>query len=184
MDPRVVEALREGGIDPDPEPLALPIAFREDDAGRILPHGDTAYVVEGDKVVPVTLAAISDLFVGDRRPPDFSLPPPPEYLGFFLRIELAAASYCAVTGAQVRDKEFEQLYDDLRRRPDRRSDDVLFSHLQATLRLYLSLRDVSRAEYEAVLRRLAKSARTFAMGYTSMNYFEHALVPLLEAGGV
>jgi hypothetical protein len=44
------------------------------------------------------------------------------------------------------------------------------SYLRATARLYLSLRDVSSAEYEAVMNRLAKSALTFSMAPVSRNY--------------
>jgi len=36
--------------------------------------------------------------------------------------------------------------------------------------VYLSVRDVSQAEYEAVMSRLAKSARTFATPPISRNY--------------
>jgi hypothetical protein len=39
----------------------------------------------------------------------------------------------------------------------------------------MSLRPVSRAEFEAVMRRLARSARTFSDGPASSNYLELAL---------
>ena len=32
---------------------------------------------------------------------------------------------------------------------------------------------MSRAEFEAVVKRLAKSARTLAIGYASTNYYEY-----------
>ena len=35
----------------------------------------------------------------------------------------------------------------------------------------MSLRDVSRAEFEAALGRLGRSARHFADGYSSANYY-------------
>ena len=43
-----------------------------------------------------------------------------------------------------------------------------------------SLRDISRAEYEAVLDRLSRSARMFAGQVGSTNYFTRMLEPLLR----
>jgi hypothetical protein len=46
----------------------------------------------------------------------------------------------------------------------------------------MSIRATSQAEFEAVARRLERSARTFSMGWTSTNYTHNALKPLREAG--
>jgi hypothetical protein len=56
----------------------------------------------------------------------------------------------------------------------------LFSYLRAASRLYLSLRDVSRAEFEAVANRLRVSARTFSAGIDSTNYHHFVLEAMSE----
>ena len=96
-------------------------------------------------------------------------------------IELTVIDYCVTTRRVVTDQEFERLYVHLRRRPDRTDAEPLFSYLQAAVRLYLSLRDISQAEFEAVVRRLAHSAQRYSAGYASRNYVEVARRPLLEA---
>lgn len=179
MDPDVVKTLREAGVDTTLEKRVLSIALAANEDGGVIPDTDVVCAVDGKAVVMVTLKETSELFVGDRKPPDFSKGPTEEYMLFFLMIERAAADYCVCTSEKIRDEEFAQLYGDLRLRPDGRSDHPLHSHLRGAIRMYMSLRDVSRAEYEAVLRRLVRSAHTFAMGPTSMNYLERALIPLL-----
>ena len=53
------------------------------------------------------------------------------------------------------------------------------SYVQAAARLYMSLQDLSRLEFKAVIRRLSKSAKTFSMGFESTNYFQHGIQRLL-----
>lgn len=125
------------------------------------------------------LKPLSALFTGDRQPPSMRNEPPPEYLEFFLAIEHTAALACAARGRPESDEEFERLYRHLRRRPDGADANPMFGCLQNSVRLYLSLKDVSRAEFEAVVERLHKSARTFRTHGGSTNYFANALRPLL-----
>jgi hypothetical protein len=47
---------------------------------------------------------------------------------------------------------------------------IVVSYLRAAARLYMSRNEISSAEYEAVMTRLAKSARTFATPPISRNY--------------
>jgi hypothetical protein len=63
----------------------------------------------------------------------------------------------------------ERIFASLRRRPDSEGG-RLHGYLRAAARLYLSAHDISQAEYEAVMNRLAKSARTFSMPPVSRNY--------------
>jgi len=56
----------------------------------------------------------------------------------------------------------------------------LFSYLRAAARLYLSLRDVSRDEFEAVAERLRRSAKTFASRLDSTNYYRLVLGEFLH----
>jgi len=44
--------------------------------------------------------------------------------------------------------------------------------MQAGARLYMSLVDVSRAEFEAIAQRLTRSVRHFRTDAASKNYFE------------
>ena len=184
MDSDVLETLRNAEMDPEEEtwlPSALPADDEEDRQG---PEPGPCLVSDGSHHAQVRLKPVSELFSGDHEPPSFTdRPPPPRYVPFFATIELAAARYCARAGDTLRDKEYEEIYSDLRRRPDGQGRYAISEHIQCAIRLYMSVRDVSRAEYDAVLRRLTRSARTFAMGYTSMNYTENVLDPLLGRGG-
>lgn len=125
----------------------------------------------GDKVVSIRLKNISALFTGDKVPPSFADGPTDEYVEFFMLIEQTAANYCVTTKRIERDTEFESLYNHLRRRPEGRHSNPLFSYLQAAVRLYMSLHDTSQAEFEAVVDRLRRSAKKFAMGATTANYY-------------
>ena len=69
-----------------------------------------------------------------------------------------------------RDMEFHCICAHLRRRPDGDYPHPLFSYLRASVRLVISLRDLSQAEFEGITGRLARSVRHFSMGETSRNY--------------
>jgi hypothetical protein len=66
-------------------------------------------------------------------------------------------------------QEMERIWSQLRRRPDT-TDSTLHSYLRAAARRYMAQNEISQAEYEAVMTRLAKSARTFATPPISRNY--------------
>ena len=68
-------------------------------------------------------------------------------------------------------RRWNAFHSQLRRRPDT-VDCPLHSYVRAAAQVYLSVRDVSQMEYEAVMRRLAKSARTFAFAPVSRNYLD------------
>lgn len=174
MDLEVARALRSAGFDLEggSEPLELDLRPESLD--------EEVRVVQGKKTAVVLLRPISGLWTGDREPPDLSGGYPAEYIPFFLALEGHAARYCVESGRVVIDREFERVYELLRRRPDGNDPEPVFRVRQAAARLYLSLHTTSRAEYEAVVRRLARSARTFSFGIVSRNYWEHALEPLLE----
>ena len=73
------------------------------------------------------------------------------------------------------DAEFERLYRLLRRNPDGQDAHPLFSYLQGAVRLYMSLRDVSQAEFEAVVNRLSQSAKWHSTHTGSTNYHREVL---------
>lgn len=191
MDLKAIIALERGGMDPaHPERLWVPTALGEQ--GRVVSlDQDLPVPVMDDehRVVWLPLEPLSRLWTGSAMPPDLSHAPPPEYEPFFILLEATAAEYCDATGRPERDREFERLYRQLRRRPDGVDPNPLFSYLRAAARLYLSLRDVSRAEFESLAGRLRLSARTFSTRIDSTNYhhfvleeFFHPAGPLLSAG--
>ncbi len=159
-----------------PELLRVPIVLGAQ--RRVMPlEGDLPVPVTNDEeqVVWLPLRSISQLWTGSATPPDFSVAPPPEYEPFFLLLEATAADYCDATHQPERDAEFERLYRLLSRRPDSADSNPLFSYLRAAARLYLSLKDVSRAEFEAVTDRLRRSAKTFTSRLDSTNYYRLVL---------
>jgi hypothetical protein len=162
-----------------PEMLRVPI--RLDGQGKVMALAKEVPVLYGEKPALVTLQPVSRLWVGAAQPPDFSGTPPPSYQPFFLLLETTAADYCATLGKPERDEEFEHLYRQLRRRPDGHDPNPLFSYMQAAARLYLSLRDVSQAEFEAVVNRLGRSAKTFRTHVDSTNYWQRVLRTLVAS---
>jgi hypothetical protein len=179
MDAALIQQLEAAGLEPDPLSLSLGV-MRE--GTRLVAASGPQLVVGGkDRSAEVELKPLSALFTGTSQPPAFRGEPPPGYMPFFLLVETTAALGCEVRERPEVDEEFERLYRQLRRRPDGTDANPLFSYLQRAAQLYLSLRDTSRAEYEAVMDRLSKSARTFHTHTGSTNYWTHALRPLLEA---
>jgi hypothetical protein len=166
----------------------VPILLDEDDK-LVLPGEEITVLVGSKAPVSVKLRPISALFTGTVKPPSFGRGcPPTEYLAFITVIERTAIDYCRVTRQIVKDQELYRLYTHLRRRPDGTDANPLFAYLQAATRLYMSLRDVSRDEFEAVAGRLALSAKHFSIGYSSTNYFavvsrDHAVAPAEIAVG-
>jgi hypothetical protein len=185
MDRKVIAALRVAGMDPEhPELLRVPTALGEQ--GRVVsldPDLPVPVMDDDGRVVWLPLAPISQLWRGSTAAPGFSFASPPEYEPFFILIEATAAEFCDATGRPERDREFERLYRLLRRRPDSMDANPLFSYLRAAARLYLSLRDVSQAEFEAVANRLRVSARTFSMGSDSTNYHHFVLEEFFYPAG-
>lgn len=173
MDLSVRDKLAAAGFDVTLNERIATLPTKFDVHKRVQPvvDGQIALLV-GDGVVEVRLKPASELFTGTTAPPDFSRGPTREYAAFFWTIEGTALDYCQTTGQMETDEEFHRLYRLLSRRPDGRDAHPLFSYIQAAARLYLSLRDASRAEFEAVTGRLALSARHFSMGPTSRNYIE------------
>lgn len=171
MDQAVIAKLRQAGIDVSMEGQFPVVPVRLDEGtGKPVPLGVEVAVQSGKQAAIVPLKGIPELFAGTARPPSFAHGPTDEYVFFFALIERTAVDYCTVAGRVEYDEEFERLYRQLRRRPDGRDGNPLFSYLQAAARLYMSLRDVSRDEFDAVAQRLSQSARHFASGPTSTNY--------------
>ncbi|HYO58730.1 hypothetical protein [Archangium sp.] len=162
------------------EMLRVPIEI--DPRGQVKPLDKDVPVMDasGQGVTFVKLKPISQLWTGTAVPPSLAGSPPQEYQPFLFVLELTAADYCVTTRKVETDAEFERLYRLLRRRPDGQDANPLFSYLQGAARLYLSLEDVSQAEFEAVAQRLSQSARHFATHVGSTNYYQRVLRDFLR----
>jgi len=176
MDKTVIDALVAAGADYEFKTTGISIPIQvpdNDDSREPIPLEDQIYSLSGEIIVPgLWLKKIPDLFTGHRQPPSFKHGPTIEYVHFFSIIELTVIDFCAATKRIERDVEIERLYNLLRRHPAGKDPNPLFSYIQGAARLYMSLRDVSQAEFEGVASRLARSAKTFSEGPTSRNYFD------------
>ena len=180
MDANAVAELEKAGVKVGaPERLFVAAEWRDDK--HLLPVGERALVRDGELTAHVTLQPISRLWTGSAKPPSFTPAPPPEYHPFFILIEATAAGYCRAVRNTETDQEFERLYRHLLRRPDGTDRNPLFSYLQGAARLYMSLRDVSQAEFEAVVGRLHQSAKHHSTHVGSINYFQDVLRGVLGA---
>jgi hypothetical protein len=137
--------------------------------GKIVPVRDDVVVRADGEKENIALKPLRELFSGSRKAPDLSRGPTPELSPFFLFLETTLLRFCEEDGRDETDQEMERIWSQLRRRPDS-IDSTLHSYLRAAARLYMSRNEISQAEYEAVMTRLAKSARTFAAQPISRNY--------------
>lgn len=177
MDPLVVSDLRRLGVGFSEGELRPAVAIAVDGERQLIAlEDDVVPIGLGGRAIPARLGSIAALFKGDRRPPRFDHGPTPEYALFFLAIESTFASCAPYLLPRPTDQEIERLYRRLRRHLDGAADDApVLTYLRAAVRLYMSLADVSRAELDAVLNELARSARRHATGHASWGY-----VTLLE----
>ncbi|QRN99446.1 hypothetical protein JRI60_10680 [Archangium violaceum] len=180
MDREAVERLQRAGLKVD-QPELLRVAIQRDENKKVMKLGTEVPVMGNEGLMLVTLQPLSKLWTGSALPPDLSRTPPPQYQPFFLLLESTAANYCAATGKAETDDEFERLYRQLRRRPDGDDPHPLFSYLKGATRLYMSLRDVSQAEFEAVVNRLSQSAKWHSTHVGSTNYHREVLRNLFGA---
>jgi hypothetical protein len=180
MDLQVKQELRRAGLELDwPERLQVPIQFGPD--GRAVPLGEEVPVADDSwTMTHVKLKPVSRLWTVAERTP-FPLRTPPHHEAFLHLLQSTAFVYCTAMDKPETDAEFERLYRMLRERPDGQDAHPLFSYLQGAARLYMSLRDVSRVEYESLLQRLGRLAQRFRSHQGSTNYHSKVLYPALHA---
>ena len=89
----------------------------------------------------------------------------------FYFIEQHMLTVDSATGGKLRDREMEEIYRSIRRRPDGRSLGPVHDFLWQVAVTVLALRPLSQAEHEEIFGRLARSCSNFAFGATSRNYF-------------
>jgi len=175
MDQSVFAQFESAGLDPTFDDHMPILGFATRETGEVHPITDTICVVNGEKSADITARSIPELFAGTRKAPNLESDIPDHYLKFLAVIERTAVDYCHISRVIERDVEFERLYSLLARRPAGRDANPLFSYLQAAARIYMSLNDVSAAEFDAVVRRLARAARRRADGPASRNYIQNVM---------
>jgi hypothetical protein len=158
----------EGSIE-TPEAPAFSVEITRTADGKIAPVRNEVVVRADGEEKNIALKPLRELFSGSRKAPDLSRGPTPELMPFFILLEMTVVRFCEEDGRDETDQEMERIWSQLRRRPDT-IDSTLHSYLRAAARLYMSRKEISQAEYEAVMTRLAKSARTFATPPISRNY--------------
>jgi hypothetical protein len=165
MDEAVASALARSGSGESLPPLVI----IRDSAGKIVAPREGVQVQIGEGGETLALRPVRELFAGNRKAHDMSRGPTPELEPLFLLLEYTVVRFCDADGHDETDQEMERIYMALRRRPDDEGG-RLHGYLRAAARLYMSAREVSQGEYEAVMNRLAKSARTFSMPPVGRNY--------------
>lgn len=165
LHPSLEEVVKVNGL--NPAHLNVGLAIEVD------PHDvearEQVLIADGAKNAIWKVPSLRALFRGDKAPPSMSKGPPPAYLPLFFFIEQNVLLFCDALGDKT-DGEFEEAYQQLRRRPD----GTPRSHLQFVLwqvaACLAGKRPVSPAEFEAIFGRLARSASTFRKGLISRNY--------------
>jgi hypothetical protein len=170
VDPQVVSTLEKAGLDPTLRKRLITVPVTVDEVtGKPKPVGQEVLLLNGEQPVQVALKSASALFTGSKVPPSFAKGPTQDYLPFFATIEYTALEYLHAAGME-RDEEFARIFNLIRRRPDGSDENPLFSYLLGAARLYMSLFDVSQAEFEAVFNRLTRSAKGYMENGASTNY--------------
>jgi len=170
VDPDVVSKLQAAGIELSSPNRAAYVRVERDERSAVVSLRDTVTVSDGRQEAVLTLRPLAESFVGSRVPPGFADGPTPHYVPFFMFLERTVVEYCRAARRPERDEELDRIFRQLRRRPDGQDKNPLFAYLRAAACVYVGAVDTSRAEFEAVLQRLSRSASRFGTNSTSTNY--------------
>jgi hypothetical protein len=151
----------------------LSVALPSDKDGK-LQFADRQRVLlhDGQKTAAWQAPPLRDLFRGDRKPPEDIDHYPEEYVGAFYFIEKHLLTACASLGDRT-DQEMLDVYSAMRRRPDGKGLSAVHDAVWQAAAVLLGLRPLSEAEFDALFRQLAKSARGWKMGGSSRNYVDY-----------
>ncbi len=128
------------------------------------------YLTDGKNFCVWVPESLASLFRGDKEAPRVS-DVPDLYSPEVMILETHVIEISNIFGPP-RDEEMKEIYSQMRRHPDGRSQGFLHDYMWRAAALMLGTRPLSRGEYEAILSRLERSCRTFGMGPTSRNYAE------------
>ncbi len=152
--------------------IQLIIRSEEMDSGKILIDDYHVLTLCDDKKTTEWKASsIRELFRGNRNPPSMERYPE-EYVQLFYEIE----SHVLLFMKSIRictDEEIEETYTKMAKRPDGVVQGDLHFIIWQAAAFMLGCYEVSAKEYEAIIRRLARSARTWKIGYSSRNYYDY-----------
>ncbi len=167
--PSLRDAIQAAGLDLANFQVALPT----NDTGERMEVRDRhrIFLSDGKKVAEWSVRSLRELFRGDKVPPSM-MKYPEEYtpVWYFIESHVLAASEKV---GDLTDKEFEEIYAMLRRRPDGKSLGPMHDYLWQAAATVLGARPLSQAEYEEVIGRLARSCGTWQLGLASRNYLAY-----------
>lgn len=124
--------------------------------------------IAGDTSVKWRVESLASLCRGDTLAPTLEKYPN-EYIPLFATIEEQVLVYAEIFGDPT-DDEMKGVYSNLARLPDGKGHSLLHEHMWQACALALGTRPWSKAQLEAVLRRLQRSCRTFHTHSGSKNY--------------
>jgi hypothetical protein len=165
LHPTLEEVVNANGLDRTKLSVGLKVQNHRPD----LSTREEVLIDDGTKGALWKVPSLRALFRGDKLPPSMSNEPPPAYMPLFFFIENHVLTFCDGLGDKT-DGEFEEVYGNLRRRPDGKSLSALHFFLWQVAAGLVGLRSVSAAEFDAIFGRLAQSGRTFGIGIVSRNY--------------
>jgi len=169
--PSLLDKFVELPINPD-RVLRVSFPVLQSESGRyFMPDTIDRHVVcihTDSHVLSWRADSLQSMFRGDQPAPVLG-DEPEAYNDTFSLIELHLLDLCDMIGER-RDKEMQEIYSALRRRPDGRSLGYVHDCMWQVAALVLGTRVLNQAEFEAIMSRLERSCRTFAQGPTSRNY--------------
>lgn len=167
LHPSLEEVVKAHGLDRTKLIVAWkPRKNRSDLTGR-----EDVLMQDGKNGAVWKVPSLRALFRGNEPAPAFGDEPPPAYMPLFFFIEKHVLTFCESSGDRT-DGEFEEVYSNLRRRPDGKSTSDLHFFLWQAAAGLLGRWPLSAAEFDAIFGRLTRSARTFQMGVVSRNYVD------------
>ncbi|MBM3835799.1 MAG: hypothetical protein FJ403_21525 [Verrucomicrobia bacterium] len=165
LHPSLAEVVNQEGLDRTKLTVGLKLKENRPD----LSVREEVMIYDGIKGALWSVPSLRALFRGNAVPPAMSGEPPAPYLPIFLFIEQHILTFCNAAGDKT-DREFEEAFSNLRRRPDGKSFSELHSFLWQVAAGLVGKRLINAAEFDAIFGRLTQSARTFGMGVVSRNY--------------
>ncbi|MEK7684085.1 MAG: hypothetical protein AAB466_01540 [Verrucomicrobiota bacterium] len=170
LSPSLREVVTAAGVDGQHLTVALPgensrERIKIEDRHLILLH-------DGKRLAEWRVPSLRELFRGDRTPPPDINHYPPEYCCFFYTIEKHVLMVCDVHG-DLTDKELEEIFATLRRRPDGKSLGPVHDAVWQIAALTLGIYALSQAEFDAIFGQLARSTRHWQLGLVSRNYIAY-----------
>lgn len=147
----------------------LTVGLKVQDNQPDLSAREEVLIYDGTKGAVWKVPSLRALFRGDKPAPEIPNEPPPAYIPLFFFIEQHLVTFCDGAGDKT-DREFEEAFSNLRRRPDGKSLSALHFFLWQVAAGLVGVRPVSAAEFGAIFGRLTRSARTFGIGIVSRNY--------------